>query len=81
MTLLIILAANMIDGWIARGNSGGPVLIPGTRKVVGVMIETELLIPHGVSHPGIYCRNARCAPRPPYTATHVNHIVGLARFP
>lgn len=70
----------LIDGWIARGNSGGPVLIPGTRKAIGVMIETELVIPHGVSHPGIYCRSAACAPKPPYTAPHVNHVMGLARF-
>jgi len=67
-----------IRGYASRGNSGGPVLIPGTRRVVGIGIETTLDKPEGASF--IYCILATCAVKPPYTAAHIDRLKGLANF-
>lgn len=67
-----------IHGYASRGNSGGPVLIPGTRRVVGVGIETTLDEPEGASF--MYCMLAGCAVKPPYIAAHVDRLKGIASF-
>lgn len=67
-----------IHGYASRGNSGGPVLIPGTRRVVGIGVETTIDKPEGASL--FYCVLAQCAPKPPYIATHVDRLQGIATF-
>ena len=67
-----------IHGYASRGNSGGPVLIPGTRRVVGIGIETTLDKPEGASY--FYCMLAGCAVKPPYVATHIDRLRGIASF-
>ena len=67
-----------IRGYASRGNSGGPVLIPGTRRVVGIGIETTLDKPEGASF--IYCILAACAVKPPYVAAHIDRLKGIASF-
>jgi len=67
-----------IDGYASPGNSGGPVLIPGTRRVVGIGIETTLDIPPDASP--FYCMLVACGVKPPYVAAHIDRIRGIARF-
>lgn len=67
-----------IHSYASRGNSGGPVLIPGTRQVVGIGIETTLDKPEGASF--YYCVVAGCAVKPPYVAAHIDRLKGIASF-
>lgn len=67
-----------IHGYASRGSSGGPVLIPGTRRVVGIGIETTLDQPAGASL--FYCVLASCAVKPPYVAAHIDRLKGIASF-
>lgn len=67
-----------IDGYASPGNSGGPVLIPGTRRVVGIGIETTLQKPEGASN--LHCVVISCAPKPPYVAAHIDRLLGVANF-
>lgn len=68
-----------VDGVASVGNSGGPVLIPGTRRVIGIGIETTLARPAGVNES--YCRFAGCPVKPPYVAAHIDRLRGIASFP
>jgi hypothetical protein len=67
-----------INGYASPGSSGGPVLIPGTRRVVGIGIETTLERPANASP--LHCMLVGCAVKPPYTAVHIDRILGVARF-
>ena len=67
-----------IRGYASRGNSGGPVLIPGTWRIVGIGIKTTLDEPEGASF--IYCILAICEVKPPHTAAHIDRLKGLANF-
>lgn len=67
-----------IHGFASPGNSGGPVLIPGTRRVVGIGIETTLQRPEGVS--SVICAMGGCAVKPPYVASHIDRLRGVASF-
>jgi hypothetical protein len=67
-----------IHGYASRGNSGGPVLIPGTRLVVGIGVETTIDKPEGAAL--FYCVLAQCAPKPPYIATPIDRLQGIASF-
>ncbi len=67
-----------IAGYASPGSSGGPVLIPGTRRVVGIGIETTLDQPADASP--LHCALVGCAVKPPYTAAHIDRIKGVARF-
>ncbi len=67
-----------IQSYASPGNSGGPVLIPGTRRVVGIGIETTLDRPAGTS--SLYCMLGACPVKPPYTATHIDRLRGVASF-
>lgn len=67
-----------IHSYASRGNSGGPVLIPGTRRAVGIGIETTIDKPAGTSL--FYCMLAGCAPKPPYVAAHIDRLKGIASF-
>jgi trypsin-like peptidase len=68
-----------IHSYGSPGNSGGPVLIPGTRRVVGIGVETTTAAPPGVSP--VYCRFVGCAIKPPYFATPIDRIRDLVRWP
>lgn len=67
-----------ISNYASRGNSGGPVLIPGTRRVVGIGIETTINKPEGASL--YYCALAGCGVKPPYIAAHIDRLKGIANF-
>lgn len=67
-----------IHSYASRGNSGGPVLIPGTRRVVGIGIETTVDRPAGAN--SMYCMVAGCAVKPPYVASHIDALKGVADF-
>jgi hypothetical protein len=67
-----------IHSYASRGNSGGPVLLPGTRRVVGIGIETTLDKPEGASF--FFCVLAGCAVKPPYIAAHIDRLKGIANF-
>jgi len=67
-----------IYSYASRGNSGGPVLIPGTRRAVGIGVETNIDKPAGTSF--FYCMLAGCAPKPPYVAAHIDRLKGIASF-
>lgn len=67
-----------IENFASPGNSGGPVLIPGTRRVVGIGVATTVDIP--VGFPASVCRLGVCSARPPYFAVHIDRIRGIASF-
>jgi hypothetical protein len=67
-----------IHSYASRGNSGGPVLIPGTRLVVGIGVETTIDKPEGAAL--FYCVLAQCAPKPPYIAAPIDRLQGIASF-
>ncbi len=67
-----------IENFVSPGNSGGPVLIPGTRRVVGIGIETTLNVPRGLSP--VVCQFGACPVKPPYVATHIDRLMGLVSF-
>ena len=67
-----------IDGYASPGSSGGPVLVPGTRRVVGIGIETTLDRPADASP--LHCALVGCRVKPPYTAAHIDRLKGVARF-
>jgi hypothetical protein len=67
-----------IHSYASRGNSGGPVLIPGTRRVVGIGVETTIDKPEGAAF--FYCVLAHCAPKPPYVAAPIDRLQGIASF-
>lgn len=67
-----------IVGYASPGNSGGPVLVPGTRRVVGIGIETTVNKPEGAAL--YYCAIAPCAVKPPYVAAHIDRLLGVASF-
>ncbi len=68
----------VIENFASPGNSGGPVLIPGTRRVVGVGIEATLDLRPGV--PVFFCRIGPCGVKPPYIATPIDRLLGVASF-
>ncbi len=68
-----------INGYASAGSSGGPVLIPGSRLVVGIGIESTVDRPAGA--PSLHCVIAKCGVKPPYVAVHVDRLKGLASFP
>jgi len=68
-----------IDGYASSGNSGGPVLIPGTRRVVGIEIATTVDRPSGA--PSLLCVIAKCGVKPPYVAVHIDKLRGLVSVP
>jgi hypothetical protein len=68
----------VIENFASPGNSGGPVIIPGTRRVVGVGIETTVDQRPGV--PAFLCGLGACAVKPPYYAAHIDWLKGLVSF-
>ncbi len=68
----------VIENFASPGNSGGPVIIPGTRRVVGVGIETTVDQRPGV--PVFLCGFGACGVKPPYYASHIDWLRGLVSF-
>lgn len=68
----------VIESFASPGNSGGPVLIPGTRRVVGVGIETTLDVRPGV--PLVVCGLGACGVKPPYYAAHIDRLLGMVNL-
>jgi hypothetical protein len=67
-----------IQSYASPGNSGGPVLIPGTRRVVGIGIETTVDLPQW--HAPTFCLFGTCPIKPPYVATHIDRLLGMVSF-
>jgi len=68
----------VIESFASPGNSGGPVLVPGTRRVVGVAIETTLDVRQDV--PRMFCGLGACGVKPPYYATHIDRLLGIVNL-
>lgn len=67
----------IIDGLVSRGNSGGPVLIPGTRNVVGIVVEGTLKL----TDTGEFaCAPWRCEIDRPYKAVPIDWILRVVRW-
>lgn len=75
------LGEMVIDNYAQPGNSGAPVLIPGTNRVVGIGVGSTVNYPPGVNTPYPYCYVATCSRKPPYFAARVDWLRGLARWP
>lgn len=71
----------IIENYAQPGNSGGPVLVPGTRRVVGIGVESEIQLPPGVTELYPYCSFVGCSRKPPYYAAPVGWLKGLVRWP
>jgi len=67
-----------IQSYASPGNSGGPVLIPGTRRVVGIGIETTVDLSH--VHAQTLCFLGTCPIKPPYVAVHIDRLLGMVSF-
>lgn len=65
--------ALMIDSWVSSGTSGGPVLIAGTREVVGVVIE-------GRPRPDDRCIGEKCWWSEITIASSIDRLLGLVRW-
>ncbi len=67
-----------IRSYASPGNSGGPVLIPGTRRVVGIGIETTVDLSQ--VHARALCLFGTCPIKPPYVAAHIDRLLGMVSF-
>jgi len=67
-----------IRSYASPGNSGGPVLIPGTRRVVGIGIETTVDLSQ--VHARMLCFFGTCPIKPPYVAAHIDRLLGMVSF-
>lgn len=67
----------VIDAVLSSGSSGGPVLIPGTRRVVGIIVEGTPKRMEG----GVYaCIFKRCETDRPYKAVPISWILRVVRW-
>ncbi len=67
----------VVDAVLSSGSSGGPVLIPGTRRVVGIIVEGT---PKRMEE-GIYaCIFKRCGTDRPYKAVPISWILRVVRW-
>ncbi len=69
----------MVSSYASPGNSGGPVVLAGTRTVVGVAVATTV-VPPGDAPPWV-CGVVPCRPVPPYYAVPIDDILLLVRWP
>lgn len=67
----------LVDTRLSPGSSGGPVLIPGTRKVVGIIVEGT---PKQAQHNPSACWFKRCPADRPYKAAPIDSILRVVRW-
>ena len=67
----------IVDAVLSSGSSGGPVLIPGTRRVVGIIVEGT----PKTDEEGVYaCIFKRCETDRPYKAVPISWILRVVRW-
>lgn len=67
----------VVDGMLSQGSSGGPVLMPGTRQVVGIIVEGTPKLADGNPES---CLFRRCEVDRPYKAVPIDWILRLVRW-
>ena len=72
--------ALIVSGVTSPGTSGGPVLIPGTNRVVGIFVETSIS-PEDTARGPYWCVLVRCAPQSPGFAAPISGLQGMLRWP
>ncbi len=70
----------IVDGISGPGDSGSPVLLPGTRKVVGILHSGTVDVPDEGRNNPYFCMFQSCPSTRPYYATPIDRIQGLARW-
>ncbi len=69
----------IVDGLSGPGDSGSPVILPGTRSVVGILHSGTVNVPlEGRDNP-YYCMFQSCPSTAPYHATPIDRILGILR--
>jgi hypothetical protein len=66
-----------VDALLSQGSSGGPVVILGTRKVIGVVAEGTLKQPAVAAGP---CTFLSCATDRPYLAVPIDWVLRVMRW-
>jgi len=70
----------IVDGISGPGDSGSPILLPGTRMVVGILHTGTVDVPQeGRSNP-YFCMFESCPSTHPYFATPIDRIQAMARW-
>ena len=67
----------VIDGYASQGNSGGPVILLETGKVIGLMTHTTI----DVRVSPTMCDLVGCGVKPPYYATPIARLKGTVKMP
>jgi len=70
----------IVNGVSGPGDSGSPVLLPGTRKVVGILHSGTVDVPDEGRHNPYFCLFQSCPSTRPYYATPIDRLQGLARW-
>jgi len=66
-----------VDALLSQGSSGGPVVILGTHKVIGIVVEGTLKQPAASDGPCIF---GGCATERPYLAVPIDCILRVMRW-
>jgi len=64
-----------VESTASPGNSGGPVIIAGTRRVVGIAVRTNIK-----PAPAAACLFGLCVPIPPYYAVPIDRVKGVIKW-
>lgn len=72
--------ALLVSGITSPGTSGGPVLIPGTNRVVGVNVRRNIRPEDARREPG-WCFIAACVPASPWIAAPMWPLQNILRWP
>lgn len=70
----------IVNGVSGPGDSGSPVLIPGTRKVVGILHSGTVDVPEEARRNPYFCLFQSCPSSRPYYATPIDRLQGIARW-
>jgi hypothetical protein len=66
-----------VDALLSQGSSGGPVVILGTRNVIGIVAEGTLKQPAAAAGPCIF---VACATERPYFAVPIDWVLRVMRW-
>jgi hypothetical protein len=69
----------IVDGISGPGDSGSPILLPGTRMVIGILHTGTVDVPQEARSNPYFCMFQSCPSTRPYYATPIDRIQGLAR--